>query len=258
MELAGFDERVAIVTGATGGIGRAVMKSLHDAGAVVAALDRDAAACAALAREIGAGAHGYGLDLRRADDIDPVVDRVERDLGPIACLVNVAGVLVAAPALETDAAAWDAMFDVNARGAFLVSRAVARRMLPRRQGGIVTVASNAAGVPRHGMAAYAASKAAAVMITRSLGLELGRHGIRCNVVAPGSTRTAMLSALWRDPSDEAQVIAGSLETFKPGIPLGRIGEPQDVANAVLFLLSDQAAHVTMAVVAVDGGAAQTT
>ncbi|MDF3607750.1 SDR family oxidoreductase [Paracoccus sp. DMF-8] len=129
-------------------------------------------------------------------------------------------------------------------------------MQPRRRGAMVAVTSNAAGVPRHGMAAYAASKAAATIYMRSLGLELAPHGIRCNIVAPGSTRTGMQTGMWRDPSGEAAVIAGFPEQFKPGIPLGKIAEPRDIAHAILFLLSDQAGRVTMADLYVDGGATQ--
>src|SRR5699024_949013 len=102
--------------------------------------------------------------------------------------VNVAGVLHHGPAIATSDADWDALFDINAKGVFHVCRALVRHMAARRRGNIVTVSSNAAGIPRHGMAAYAASKAAASMYTRSLGLELAPLGIRCNVVAPGSTR----------------------------------------------------------------------
>jgi 2,3-dihydro-2,3-dihydroxybenzoate dehydrogenase len=154
--------------------------------------------------------------------------------------------------VDTTDDAWDRMFAVNTTGVFLVSRAVARRMLPRATGSIVTVASNAAGVPRAGMAAYGASKAAAASFTRSLGLELAPHGIRCNVVAPGSTDTPMLREL--GPDADRRVIAGDPDSFKAGIPLGRIAAPDDVADAVRFLVSDRARHITMHDLYVDGGA----
>jgi len=135
-----------------------------------------------------------------------------------------------------------------------VGRALGRRMAPRRRGAIVTVSSNAAGVPRHGMAAYAASKAAATMFTRCLGLELAPMGIRCNIVAPGSTMTAMQTGMWSGATGAQQVITGSPGTFKAGIPLGKIAEPEEIADAVVFLLSDRASHITMADLYVDGGA----
>ena len=143
---------------------------------------------------------------------------------------------------------------MNATGVFHMCREVSRRMVPRERGCIVTVSSNAAGVPRHGMSAYAASKAAATLFTKSLGLELAEHGIRCNVVAPGSTDTDMQRGMWSDDQGARRVIEGSPGTFKTGIPLGRLAAPEDIADAVVFLVSDQARHVTMHDLYVDGGA----
>ncbi len=154
--------------------------------------------------------------------------------------------------MATSAAEWDRLFSVNARGVFLVSREVGARMAERRHGSIVTVASNAGTVPRAGMAAYAASKAAASSITRSLGLELGPFGVRCNVVAPGTTRTPMIAGL----GEEEDFIAGFPASFKTGIPLGRIAEPVDIAEVVAFLASDQSRHMTLQELVVDGGASQ--
>ena len=141
-----------------------------------------------------------------------------------------------------------------AAGKSTVGRALARVMAPRRRGALVVVGSNAAGIPRQAMAAYAASKAAATMFVRCLGLELAPHGVRCNVVAPGSTRTPMQTGMWADDQGEARVIAGTLGNFKSGIPLGKLAEPGDIANAVMFLLSEQAGHIAMSDLYVDGGA----
>lgn len=216
--------------------------------------DRDAGAASAVAASLGGTATGRGLDVTDRTAVGDVVAAVEAEDGPIGILVNVAGVLHAGHAVDTDDDAWDRTFAVNTTGVFLVSRAVARRMRPRGTGSIVTVASNAAGVPRVGMAAYGASKAASASFTRSLGLELAPHGIRCNVVAPGSTDTAMQRALWTDDDAEARTIAGDPATFRAGIPLGRIAAPDDVADAVRFLVSDRARHITMHDLYVDGGA----
>src|SRR5690606_1944283 len=149
---------------------------------------------------------------------------------------------------------WQRTFAVNTTGVFNMCRAVAKRMVPRRRGAIVTVSSNAAGVPRHGMSAYAASKAAATSFTKCLGLELAEYGIRCNVVAPGSTDTEMQRGMWTEENGPEQIIKGSLETYRAGIPLGKLATPDDIADAVVFLVSDQACHSTMHDRYADGGA----
>lgn len=191
----------------------------------------------------------HHADITDPEQVDAAVGRIEHELGPIDVLVNVAGVLRTGPVAELSTDDWTHVFAVNAGGVFHTVQAVARRMIPRSRGTIVTVASNAAGVPRVGMAAYAASKAAAVMFTRCAGLELARHGIRCNVVSPGSTNTAMQAGL-----DPQAVLEGDPSTYRVGIPLGRIADPDDIAEAVLFLASDRARHITMQDLYVDGGA----
>jgi 2,3-dihydro-2,3-dihydroxybenzoate dehydrogenase len=243
---------VAIVTGAGQGIGRAVALAFAAEGIRVAAVDRDPEGVAKLANE-NQGIEAYVADVAAADQVDAVVEAVESGLGPVAVLVNVAGILRTGPVVDCSDADWADTFAVNAGGVFHTSRAVARRMTPRRCGVIVTVSSNAAGVPRSGMAAYAASKAAATHFTKSLGLELAPYGIRCNVVAPGSTDTPMQRALWT-AAGPTPVIAGDLAAFRTGIPLGRVAEPEDIADAVLFLASDRARHITMHDLYVDGGA----
>ena len=236
---------VALVTGAAQGIGRAVAHAFAAAGTRVAAIDRRAVE--------GDGITPYVADVASAAEVDAVVAAVEAGLGPITVLANVAGVLRTGAVVDCTDDDWAALFAVNAAGVFHCSRAVARRMVPRRAGAIVTVSSNAAGVPRAGMAAYAASKAAATAFTKSLGLELAPHGIRCNVVAPGSTDTPMQRSLWTGDGPAA-VIAGDPAAFRTGIPLGRLAEPEDIADAVLFLASDRARHITMHDLYVDGGA----
>lgn len=259
MRPSGIGGKVAIVSGAAGGIGAAVVRSLHAEGARVAALDRDGAAAARLAAAVGTEdlpVLALAVDVSRSDQVEAAVERVEAEWGPVDLGVSVAGVLATGPALETDDETWRRLFDVNAQGVFFLLRALARRMVPRRRGSLVTVASNAGGVPRHGMAAYAASKAAASLFTRSLGLELAEHGIRCNVVAPGSTRTPMLEGMWAGGGSAETTIAGSPRSYKTAIPLGKLAEPEDVAEAVTFLLSDRASHITLAELFVDGGASQ--
>lgn len=254
MQLTGFQKRLALVTGAGGGIGGALVRLLREAGAEVVATDVSLQQLDEL--QSLDGVHCLALNVSQAQQVDELVTRVEADIGAIDHCVNLAGVLRTGLAVDASEQDWDDLFAVNAKGVFNVSRRVAQAMRERRGGNIVTVSSNAAGVPRHGMAAYAASKAAASMFTRSLGLELAEYGIRCNIVAPGSTLTQMQTGMWRGPEGESQVIAGSLASYKNGIPLGRIAQPEDVAQSVLFLLSEQSRHITMADLYVDGGATQ--
>ncbi|MEU5098302.1 2,3-dihydro-2,3-dihydroxybenzoate dehydrogenase [Streptomyces sp. NPDC020996] len=252
-----MENRVAVVTGAAGGIGAAVARALCEQGTVVAALDRDAVRLTETVEKLrgdGYDAHAFPVDVTDGADVERVVDDVESTLGPVGHLVNAAGVLRLGEVLDYSDEDWRATFGVNTDGVFHMCRAVVRRMVPRAAGSVVTVASNAAGTPRTAMAAYGASKAAATMFTKSLGLEVARHGIRCNVVAPGSTDTPMLHSMWRDESGRTGTVEGDLGAFRTGIPLGRIAQPSNVADAVVFLLSDRARHITLHVLTVDGGA----
>ncbi|MDJ1137063.1 2,3-dihydro-2,3-dihydroxybenzoate dehydrogenase [Streptomyces iconiensis] len=287
-----FAHRTALVTGAGQGIGAAVAEALAAAGAHVAATDRDAHGIDTLASAWqerrakarangidGAGTEGAGnkgagveaegaaealgtitpyvMDVTEALTVEATVRRVEEEHGGLDILVNVAGILRTAPAVELTDEDWAETFAVNTTGVFHTSRAVASRMAARGSGCVVTVGSNAAGVPRTGMAAYAASKAAATMFTKCLGLEYARSGVRCNVVAPGSTDTAMQRGMWAADtggSGRRKVIEGDPGSYRTGIPLGRIAEPRDIAEAVVFLASDRARHITLQELYVDGGA----
>ncbi|MEU4556999.1 2,3-dihydro-2,3-dihydroxybenzoate dehydrogenase [Actinoplanes sp. NPDC023936] len=248
----GLTGSVALVTGAGQGIGRAVACALAAEGVRVAATDRTGDRVDELAGT-RRGILPQVADVTSAEQMEAAAENAERLLGPIDMLVNVAGVLHTGQIVDFSDDDWAHIFAVNTTGVFHTSRAVARRMIPRRSGVIVTVSSNAAGVPRAGMAAYAASKAASTMFTKSLGLELAPYGIRCNVVAPGSTDTPMQRALWTE-AGPAPVIEGDPAAFRTGIPLGRIAAPEDIADAVLFLASPRARHITMHDLYVDGGA----
>ncbi|MFH8799257.1 2,3-dihydro-2,3-dihydroxybenzoate dehydrogenase [Streptomyces sp. NPDC017936] len=254
---AGLRGRLALVTGAGRGIGAAVVTALVEEGARVVATDLAADGVQALAGRHGDRVTARPLDVTDATAVQALVDEVEDGLGPLDVAVNVAGILRSSDVVDLTDEDWAATFAVNATGVFHVSRAVARRMAGRGSGCVVTVASNAAGVPRAGLAAYAASKAAAVMFTKCLGLEMAGRGVRCNTVSPGSTLTDMQRALWTAGDETAaarRVIDGDLATYRTGIPLGRIAEPADIADAVVFLASDRARHITMHDLYVDGGA----
>ncbi|MNC25400.1 2,3-dihydro-2,3-dihydroxybenzoate dehydrogenase [compost metagenome] len=226
-------------------------------GAAVAALDRNEGGLEELSAE--AAAEGlklafYGIDVSISAHVEEVMDRVERECGPLGIVVNAAGILRPGPVQAYSDEDWSDTFAVNVNGVFHVCRAAVRRMIPRRSGSIVTLASNAAGTPRVNMAAYAASKAAVTALTKCVGLECAQYGIRCNIVSPGSTDTPMLRALWEHGGSLEETVAGSPEAYRLGIPLGRTACAEDVAEAVLFLASDRARHITMHNLCVDGGA----
>ncbi|MBQ1023708.1 2,3-dihydro-2,3-dihydroxybenzoate dehydrogenase [Micromonospora sp. C95] len=258
MELSGIESKVALVTGAAQGIGAAVAMTLARAGAHVCAVDRNADQLGDTVTKIEAenlSVRGRPVDVQDSVAVEALVQRVEDEQGPIGIVVNAAGVLRTGRVVDLSDRYWSEVLAVNVGGVFNVCRAVARRMILRRHGAIVTVASNAAGVPRVEMAAYAASKAASAQFTRCLGLELAGYGIRCNIVSPGSTDTPMLRAMLGGRVDPEFAVAGSLAAYRVGIPLGKLAQPEDVAEAVAFLVSDQAGHITMQDLYVDGGAA---
>ncbi|MEM7416849.1 MAG: SDR family oxidoreductase [Gemmatimonadota bacterium] len=249
--------RTAWVTGAAGGIGSAVVTKLLADGHRVAATDVDAAGLNGLEKQAGAGGDRLrcvALDVTDRAAVDACIAAVEEEWGPVHYGACVAGVIEMAAVADADPDTVRAIFDVNVLGVLHVLGALGGRMAERGEGSIVTVGSNAGMIPRVRMGAYGASKAAASMLTRTMGLELARSGVRCNVVCAGSTRTPMQARFQGEIGGDGPVVEGSLSDFRLGIPVGRIAEPEDVADAVLYLLSDRARHVTMTELVVDGGA----
>jgi 2,3-dihydro-2,3-dihydroxybenzoate dehydrogenase len=246
-----FQGKIVLVTGAAQGIGKAVADAFLHAGARVIAADIQFTH-SGLA---GSGNfHPIYLDVNNSHAVNQLVAQIETQIGAIDYLASIAGILRMNSLLETTDEEWQDTFAVNTTGSFYVCRAVARKMVQRQSGAIVAVSSNAAQIPRINMGAYAASKAALSQLVKCFGLELAKHNIRCNLVSPGSTDTHMQRQLWKDATGPAQVIEGSLENYRGGIPLQRIATPEAIAQSVLFLLSDNAAHITLENILVDGGA----
>lgn len=250
-----FKDKRVIVTGANQGIGFAVAKQLMFCGATVIALD--IVFEKSIERTIQADHDGmfrFHLDISKRHNIKPLVDAIEEQIGSIDYLVSVAGILRMCSLLEHSEQDWLDTFDVNCHGPFTLCQAVAKHMKLRGQGSIVAVGSNAANTARLNMGSYCASKAALTALIKGFALELAKDGIRCNLVAPGSTETPMQRLLWRDEHGLQNTISGNVGDYKLGIPLQRIATPEDIAKVILFLLSNQARHITMENILIDGGA----
>jgi 3-oxoacyl-[acyl-carrier protein] reductase len=235
--------KVAFVTGSTRGIGLAIARALHAAGAKVAVVGREQARAAAAAAELGERAAGFACDVARADQVEAAIAAAEAALGPIDVLVNNAGLTRDNILLRLTEADWDVVLDANLKGAFHTTRAVIKGMMKRRAGRIVNIASIVGLTGNKGQANYAASKAGLIGFTKSVAKEYASRGVLVNCVAPGFIETDMTAAL----PDAARA------TLLEDIALGRLGRPEDVACAVLFLASDLAGYVTGQVLVVDGG-----
>ena len=236
--------RVALVTGAAGGIGSAIAARLAREGFLVACSDLAAADAERAASEIP-GARGFGCDLRSEAAVDGLRDAVTAELGAPWLLVNAAGVFFEHEVTELSLQRWDLVMDVNARGTFLTCRALLPAMQEAGSGCIVNIASTAGLSGGHTRAAYNASKGAVVMFTRSLAIDWGPRGVRVNCVAPGLIDTPM--------ADWIRLDAVRLAAFERSIPAGRIGTPEDVADAVAYLASDGASYLHGSTLVVDGG-----
>lgn len=245
----GVSGKVAVITGASGGIGSATAHAFVDAGARIWLMDRDESVL-----KLGAtlGVPASTVDVGDSSDVDSAFANVVRKLGAPDSLIHAAGVLSTGPVSALTDDDWFAMMHVNATGTMNVTRAAARVMTGPAS--ITVVSSNAGATPRAGMAAYSASKAAATAFVRSLGLELAGNGIRCNVISPGSTDTDMLRGMWSAEDESERVIAGDPDQYRLGIPLGRIADATDIAASALFLASEAARHITLHDLRVDGGA----
>ena len=235
--------KTAFVTGSTRGIGLAIARAFHGAGAKLAIVGRDAGRAKSVAVELGERATGVACDVAVAEQVEAAITATESALGPVDILVNNAGLTRDNILLRLTDADWDAVLDANLKGAFHTTRVAIKGMMKRRSGRIINVTSVVGLSGNKGQANYAASKAGLIGFTKSVAKEYAGRGILANCIAPGYIETDMTSGL-----PEA-----AKATLLQGIALGRLGRPEDVAGTALFLASDLASYITGQVLVVDGG-----
>jgi 3-oxoacyl-[acyl-carrier protein] reductase len=238
-------DHVIVITGAASGMGRAIARAADREGARLVLSDFDADRLKATAGELGGEVRHLRADVTRLPDIEAVFALTERELGRIDGLVTCAGIITTSPSLEVTVEEWDRVFAVNARGTFFTVQAALRRMIPRGQGRIVTIGSDSykLGGGRIANIPYAATKGAVVTMTKGFARTLAGTGVRINCVNPGPCDTPMHAPL---TPEQRTMLAGR-------IPLGRLAQPEEIASAVLFLLSDAASFVFGESFNVDGG-----
>lgn len=241
---------VAVVTGGAGAIGAAVCRRLAEAGSRVAVVDLETSRAEATAADLpGSGHIGVGLDVADTDAVRAAMERVAAELGPVDTLVNVAGWDRFVAFVDTTPEFWDQVIDINYRGTLNTVHAVLPGMIERERGRIVSVASDAARVGSSLESIYAGAKGAVISFSKSVAREVAKHGITVNVVCPGPTDTPLIRGMADDLGSGDKFV----ESLKRAIPMRRLAEPDDVAPAIVFLASDDAAFITGQVLSVSGG-----
>lgn len=237
-------DKVAIVTGGSRGIGLAIAESLASAGATIAVIGRNGERAKQAAAALpGAGHQGYACDVADPAQVKDTVKTIQEGLGSVDILINNAGVTRDNLLMRMKDEEFDEVIATNLKGAFNFTRAVTRGMMKKRDGVILNITSVVGLIGNAGQTNYAASKAGMIGMTKSVAKELGSRGVRCNALAPGFIRTDMTAELSED----------QIETLQSLIPLGRLGETDDISGVVRFLVSPAARYITGQVLAVDGG-----
>jgi gluconate 5-dehydrogenase len=248
LDLFRLDGQVAVVVGGAGGLGAAIARGLVEAGAAVAVADANGGQAKTIADELtaaGRRALAVTVDVSDADSVEAMAREVETRLGPVEILVNSAGITHRSPAVDFPEAQWHRVIAVNLTGVFLASQAVGRRMVARRRGRIINIASIAGEIGLPGTIAYSASKGGVVQLTRALAVEWAPHNVRVNAIAPSWFSTNIGDLIHREP-DYA-------ERAMRRVPVGRMGQPDELVGAALYLASDASRMVTGHILAVDGG-----
>ena len=240
-----FPDRVVVVTGSGSGIGRVMAQKFAAEGAKVAVIDWKGEKAEEVAAEIGGSALPIRADVSRGADVKAMVKEVTSKLGPVDVLVNNAAIADGDDVLKIDEPTWERDVSVVLKSVFLCSQAVLPSMIERGRGVIVNITS-VNGLSALGNEAYSAAKAGVINLTQGIAVRYGHHGIRCNAIAPGTIRTP----IWQERIDRDPVVFQRLVKW---YPLGRVGEPEDIANAAMFLASDDAGWITGTVLTVDGG-----